>query len=264
MLSQGSSRAAEKSVSVEPARASSVQAPQGDSEEVSGDSPGGGVGRGVAPSAGADHRTAAEADLGNAIEADDARPTEGGRPQDAADGMGVEGTEPLDRDPLVGFDQVGAEGQGRGPRVPKESLMQDFARCVTEQVGFLRTAGTRSWTVQVEPNSLGAVRLEISLREHGVTADITTSHPIIRELLDHHQGQLRQALADHGFSVDRFSVNVGDPEQRSSGRSWEQAGQSRPWGDTPEHRPAIRSTSANPLLRHASESGALNVVNVYI
>jgi hypothetical protein len=118
--------------------------------------------------------------------------------------------------------------------------------------------------VQVEPDSLGAVRLEISLGAHGVTADITTSHPLMKELLDHHQGQLRQALADHGFSVDRFSVNVGDPDQRPSGRSWEQAGQFRPWGDTPEPQPAIRLASPNSLFRHASEGGALNVVNVYI
>jgi flagellar hook-length control protein FliK len=225
-------------------------------EEGAGDSPRVRGGHGVAP--------AAEADHGDALGADSERPAEGGHLREAADGMAVEGMEPFDQDPLVRFDHLEGEVPVHEPRVPKESLMQDLARRVTEQVGFLRTAGTRSWTVQVEPDSFGAVRLEISLREHGLTADITTSHPFMKELLDHHQGQLRQALADHGFRVDRFSVNVGDPEQRSSGRSWEQAGQSRPWGDTPESRPAIRSTSANSLFRHASESGALNVVNVYI
>lgn len=262
ILSSGSSRTVDKSGSGDLAHAGGVDASlsQGNTEKDCDTSL-----HGVSLSTGSALRTVAAADLGNAIGADNDRPAEGDHLRDAANGMVIERGDPLDQAPVVGFDQVSGDGPLQEPRVPKESLIQNLAQRLTEQGGFLRSAGSRSWTVHVEPDSLGAVRLDISVREHGVTADITTTHPIMRELLDQHQGQLRQALADHGFSVDRFSVNVGDPEQRSSGRSWDRGGQSRPWAGPPEHGPVVRSTStAGSPSRHTSEGGALNVVNVYI
>ncbi|MBI3608648.1 MAG: flagellar hook-length control protein FliK [Nitrospirae bacterium] len=261
ILSSGSSKTVDKSGSGDLARAGGVHAPlsQGDTEKDSDTSL-----HGVALSAGSAVRTVAAADPGTAIRGDNDRPAEGDHLRDTANGMVIERGDPLDQAPVVGFDQVSGDGPVQEPRVPKESLIQNLAQRVTEQCGFLRSAGSHSWTVHVEPDSLGAVRLDISVHERGVTADITTTHPIMRELLDHHQGQLRQALADHGFSVDRFSVNVGDPEQRSSGQSWDRGGQSRPWAGPPEHGPVVRSTSSVSPFRHVSEGGALNVVNVYI
>lgn len=174
------------------------------------------------------------------------------------------GLDPVDSAAFVRLDRLDGEGRPARFHIASDSVMWDLARRVAEQAGVLRTAGTRSWTLQVEPEALGAVRIELSLRDHGVSAHLTASHPFVKELIEHRQAELRQALADHGLRMDRFSVNVGDPEQRSSGRFREGGRDPGPRVGSVESRGAARSGTAAAPTRWWSDGTAWSAVNVYV
>jgi flagellar hook-length control protein FliK len=86
----------------------------------------------------------------------------------------------------------------------------------------LNTKGSQGVTIELEPKELGALKIEISVHKNFVSADILTQHASVRDILDKNQGILRDAMANMGFTVDHFSVNVGDFShlpQHSSGHA---------------------------------------------
>ncbi len=80
-------------------------------------------------------------------------------------------------------------------------------------VNRLNSKGSDRITLELEPKDLGALKIEISVHKNFVSADILTQHASVKDILDKNQAILRDALAGAGFSVDHFSVNVGDFSQ---------------------------------------------------
>jgi hypothetical protein len=76
-----------------------------------------------------------------------------------------------------------------------------------------------SFRLQLEPERLGALQIDISVHQERITAEIVTKHPFVKELLEGNQELLKGTLAEQGLKVDRFSVHIGDPGQTSFG--WE-------------------------------------------
>jgi hypothetical protein len=177
--------------------------------------------------------------------------------------------------PSAGGAMPGADGVHAGrdaqsaaalARVTADAVVQSVTQRVAEQAGALRRDGSHSWVVHVEPDEFGAVRVELVLQDQRVTADIVTSHPVVKELFQHHQGELRHALAEQGFRVDRLSVNVGDPGQQSPNR-WLDAG--RWFGPEHESSVPVESRSGGSIPNGTatspwSESGSSQAVNVYV
>jgi len=70
--------------------------------------------------------------------------------------------------------------------------------------------GSEGVTIELEPKELGMLKIELSMHKNFVSADILTQHSSVRDILDKNQTILRDAMANMGFVVDHFSVNVGD------------------------------------------------------
>jgi hypothetical protein len=168
-----------------------------------------------------------------------------------ADGIGSAGDEP----PAVASSRVAAH-----------AVVQSVSQRLAEHAVGLRHDGAHSWVVHVDPDEYGAVRVELVLQDHRVTADIVTSHSVVKDLFLHHQGELRDALAEHGLRIDRLSVNVGDPGQQSPNR-WVEPGPR--FGLKHEGRPEVDSRSNSPRMVESvgapwTESGVWQAVNVYV
>jgi flagellar hook-length control protein FliK len=80
--------------------------------------------------------------------------------------------------------------------------------------------GVHEIRIKLEPEHLGSLSLEISIRDHLIRASVETENALVKEILDTHQERLREALADHGLKIDQFSVEVSqhsrDPRQDPS------------------------------------------------
>ncbi len=100
-----------------------------------------------------------------------------------------------------------------------------------------------SAVIQLAPRGLGALSLEVSLEDGLVSARFVTPHREVGQLLGHHLGELREALAAGGLSPGDLGVTVGDHAAL--------AGQGQAWGQT---GPA--PAAGGPVVR-ASNAGAL-------
>ncbi len=89
-------------------------------------------------------------------------------------------------------------------------------REVLDQIRSLNPRDGQTVVLQLNssdlPGGLGSMQVEVSVDQQRVRADILTPDPAAKAWLEGNQGILHQALARQGFEVERFSVNIGDPE----------------------------------------------------
>lgn len=72
--------------------------------------------------------------------------------------------------------------------------------------------------INLDPPSLGSLRIHISVENQLVKANIITEAPIVKGIIETNLGQLKDALLQHGLEVDRFTVSVGDNQNRPDNR----------------------------------------------
>lgn len=99
-------------------------------------------------------------------------------------------------------------------------FLQQIARSMNQS----RLAAGQPIRIQVEPETLGALRIQVSVHEGGVKAEILVQNAFVRDLLEKNQDLLRETLAGYGMQIREFSVNIGHPgdqperERQASGR----------------------------------------------
>lgn len=85
----------------------------------------------------------------------------------------------------------------------------------------LRTwkVGQKELKIQLHPEELGRLRMEIGLKDHQVVLKINVENPFVKDLIENNLAQLREGLLDRGLRMDKCSVTVSDHFQHQSGRN---------------------------------------------
>jgi flagellar hook-length control protein FliK len=68
------------------------------------------------------------------------------------------------------------------------------------------TAGGGSATITLDPSYLGGVRVAVQVADGAVTATLHAANPQVRAWMEANESTLRQALLDHGLTLDRLIV----------------------------------------------------------
>jgi Meckel syndrome type 1 protein len=113
--------------------------------------------------------------------------------------------------------QTGAAGQAAQPRADAGTLSRLSAQIV-QAVG----GGKSSFDLTLHPDGLGDVQVKVSVDRNGaVTAHMTFSNPQAAADLGAQVGDLKQALAQAGFSVadNGLSFNLGGQGQSGAGQN---------------------------------------------
>ncbi len=92
---------------------------------------------------------------------------------------------------------------------------------LAEQFRALQPGKLEQLRLRLHPESLGALQVEITLQKGAVLAHIITSDHLVKDLLEGNRALLSQSLAEQGFEIDGFSVDVGDPEDGFKDRQTE-------------------------------------------
>ena len=104
------------------------------------------------------------------------------------------------------------EGPNRAPSMDLQAADRaSIFRNMLDQIKSLNPKEGETVVLQLPPGELGPLRMEISVEQQNVRADIVTPDAAAKDWLEVNQAVLRQALASQGFGVERFSVSVGDP-----------------------------------------------------
>jgi flagellar hook-length control protein FliK len=110
------------------------------------------------------------------------------------------------------------------PRVSAEVVWPQ----IVGQVETLLRSGESSMRVQLQPESLGRIELQVTANASGMHVRITTDLPLTGGLIERHLPDLRDALTQAGLTVSGLSVNVGGDGAEAQRQPNPFAGQPRP------------------------------------
>lgn len=82
--------------------------------------------------------------------------------------------------------------------------------------------GQLSMNLQLHPENLGTVQLQINQTDGGLTASITAHSAMTKDLLDSQLSHLQQSLAGSGISIQKLEVMLAPTAQQTSNPSYQQ------------------------------------------
>ena len=72
--------------------------------------------------------------------------------------------------------------------------------------------------INLKPESLGHLRLQITTENHRVMLKIMTEVPFVKEIIENNINQLKASLHVHGLQIDDFDVFVAHDSDQHGGR----------------------------------------------
>lgn len=106
---------------------------------------------------------------------------------------------------------ISREGKSVGP----EQLIQQFERILSKS-SFLKTGGTQKLFIKLNPDHLGALRVELIQKDSVMIARILTSTASAKELLDSQINGLKQAFSSQNLQVERIEISQQMSQQDRS------------------------------------------------
>jgi hypothetical protein len=107
-----------------------------------------------------------------------------------------------------------------GARPHSISLTEGVMQQILENLNVKTwKVGQKDLRIQLHPEEMGRVRMEIGLKDHQIVLKIHVENPLVKDLIENSVAQLRENLNDQGLKMDRCSVTVSDQFHHSSGRN---------------------------------------------
>lgn len=135
---------------------------------------------------------------------------------------------------MRGFVSIGEEGTASTTTQPLTSgetvilrirplpaaLADGFMQQILENLNVRNwKVGQKDLKIQLHPEEMGRLRMEIGMKDHQVVLKIHVENPLIKDLIENNLAQLREGLLDQGLKMDRCSVTVSDNFLPQSGRN---------------------------------------------
>ncbi|MGM0437996.1 MAG: flagellar hook-length control protein FliK [Bacillota bacterium] len=103
---------------------------------------------------------------------------------------------------------------GSGENTPQfsSSVLQgtELAKQVTEQIKLLNKPANNEIKLQLEPDFLGKVKMDLKVDGGKVTARFMVDNMLVKNHLDQNISHLKSTLINQGFNVDNLEVNAED------------------------------------------------------
>jgi flagellar hook-length control protein FliK len=103
------------------------------------------------------------------------------------------------------------EGTLDGSSLSTRDLSSEQKQILQQLTGYLASnarTDLQSVRINLSPETLGTIQIDISVQNQQVKADIVASTEQVKGLLESHQALLRNGLADNGLRVDQFTVRL--------------------------------------------------------
>lgn len=75
--------------------------------------------------------------------------------------------------------------------------------------------GRQEFRVELKPELLGHVRVQVSTENHQVTIKILTELPIAKEMIENNLHQLKAELQSQGLDIENFEVSLSQDSEKS-------------------------------------------------
>lgn len=120
-----------------------------------------------------------------------------------------------------------AAAQGPPQSGGGESPQENIERLLRSAVFQVRN-GKREARIELKPDHLGHLRMEVATDKQAVHVRITAELPAAKEMIEAHLHDLKAGLSNHGLQIDRFEVSLagganGGRQGASGGRETKKA-----------------------------------------
>ena len=95
------------------------------------------------------------------------------------------------------------------------SFQENGLRQLVEKAAFNLKNGRSEVKIDLKPELLGQVRMQISTENHQVTVRILAALPIAKEMIENNLPQLKAELQSHGLEIERFDVSLSQGNDRN-------------------------------------------------
>ena len=137
----------------------------------------------------------------------------------------------------------------------QEALRSQALHQIVQKASVHLQNGQSEVRIELKPEFLGQIRLQIVTENHQVTLRVFTEFPFVKDLIEHNIQQLRAELQQHGLKMDVLDVSVNDGSryaaggQSHSGQSKAGAAGSRSAFKTPGDLQEAEAAQATPVRR---------------
>jgi hypothetical protein len=122
---------------------------------------------------------------------------------------------------------LNSQSQERSPEIispPKDTdlfqkpLQTEIIKQVVDRAAINLNSGRTAIRINLKPESLGHLRLQITTENHQVMLKIMTEVPFVKEIIENNINQLKTALQVHGLQIDDFDVFVAHDSDQHGGK----------------------------------------------
>ncbi|URM31710.1 flagellar hook-length control protein FliK [Cytobacillus firmus] len=103
----------------------------------------------------------------------------------------------------------------QGKTVNADQIMQQFENILSRS-SFLKMGGTQKLFIKLNPDHLGALRIELIQKDSAMIARILTSSGAAKEILDSHINGLKQAFSSQNIQIERIEISQQMTQQDRS------------------------------------------------
>lgn len=165
------------------------------------------------------------------------------------------------RDVPAGTGAVSASSPGRGIDTPTPARPQAVVSQVLEGATQILRSGSGRVVLSLQPPQLGTLDLDVVVQDNRVKMVLMADNQEVKQMLQAGLDDLRNALQDKGFQIDRMEVLVQNRPDGGAGPDfWQEAGFAREEAagrgrhkHEPESERAVQGPAARPV--RAGDSG---------
>jgi flagellar hook-length control protein FliK len=131
------------------------------------------------------------------------------------------------RDVPAGTGALSAPPQGRGIDSPIPARPQAVVSQVLEGATQILRSGSGRLVVSLQPPQLGTLDLDVAVQDNRVKMVMLADNQEVKQMLQAGMDDLRNALQDKGFEIDRMEVLVQNRPDGAGPDFWQEAGFAR-------------------------------------
>lgn len=90
---------------------------------------------------------------------------------------------------------------------------------INNKLNALKDEAMSKISIVLRPENLGKVNLELVSTKEGLTAQMTTDNPQVKEILDKSLNSLRENLSNQGVNVSNVTVKIEEPQKQQNNQN---------------------------------------------
>jgi len=110
---------------------------------------------------------------------------------------------------------TGAISHSKEPHLFTKSSQTDTLKQIVNKATFNLENGRSEFKIDLKPESLGHLKMQIITENHHVTVKILTQNPLVKDMIESNLVQLKANFQNQGLEIEKFDVSVAQDSDKN-------------------------------------------------